>query len=283
MTSQTHQILDSGIGRLEDSPLLNMVIPQEDADQLYLVYPNLAKNHNIGCPACGKNAGQNTDGYVMLQNGWWQCNCRDQLQRHKHYLNAGIGSTYQYLDWNNYVGSQDALAFVLNYVRNLDDNVDAGIGFSLTSEHYGTGKSMLASLVLKECVKRGYICFSTTYADMLASMKSGWHDPIFAKWYKQKVDSAQVLMIDDIGKELSDEGSFNTGMSQVTLDSILRTRSQQNRPTFFTSNYGAADIGSAYGGAVLSLMKEQGEMVSVHGEDYREKFVRPMRGFRRVY
>ena len=48
-----------------------------------------------------KNCGEGVDGTVVVDGALMRCNCADQLQRYKHYLNAGIGLTYQRLNWND--------------------------------------------------------------------------------------------------------------------------------------------------------------------------------------
>lgn len=279
---QMYQNEGSGIDRLEDSPLVDIIIDQEDADQLYLIYPDLPRTHMDGCPSCGKNRGAGVDGVLELDGVQYLCNCKDQLQRYKHYLNAGIGTAYHFVDWKDFHGDSNAARTVLEYANDLDNNVDAGTGLLLAGEHYGTGKTMLGTLVVKAAIRAGYKCFATTYADMLASMRAGWKDPQYAKWYKQRVDSAQLLMIDDVGKEMLD-GGFNEKMATTTLDSIIRTRTQQNRPTIVTSNYGSQMIGQTYGAALLSLITEQWYTVDVQGQDYRPKVQRPHKGHRRIY
>ena len=268
--------------RLESSPLTYRIIGQEDIDQLYAIYPDLPRNCNFGCPSCGKDNGNMRDGYVILNGVTYQCNCQDQLQRHKHYLNAGIGMAYQTLSWADYHGDPSALTAINEYREKLDANIESGKGLMLFGG-YGVGKSMLCYLVLKECVMAGYKCFATTYADMLASMKAGWKDPQFAQWYKSKVDSAQVLMLDDVGKELFGASGHNDDFAKQTLDSLFRTRVQQSRPTFITTNLNTTNLREIYGEAFFSLMTESMSPILVNGFDYRGAVKTQGKGARRIY
>jgi len=269
--------------RLSSSPLLNKILPQEDAEELYRIYPDLPRSHMSGCPSCGKNNGYGVDGTVTIGGSDFICNCHDQLQRHKHYLNAGIGATYQFITWGDYSGDADAFNAVQSWVSNLDDNVESGKGLYIWGAANGTGKTMLAMLSLKECVVRGYRCYATTFQNMLSSMKSGWKDAVFEKWYKEKVDSAQVLLIDDIGKEIMPGGGFNNDFAQQTFDSILRTRTQQGRPTIFTSNMGIMQLQPYYGRAAVSLLEENVLAVEVRGTDFRPNVSSKPKGRRRIY
>lgn len=269
--------------RLESSPLTDRIIEQDDADQLYLIYPDLPRSYLYGCPSCGKNMGMGVDGVVVLDDVAWTCNCKDQLQRHKHYLNAGVGATYQFLGWNNFNGDQNALTLVAGYAHDIADNIESGTGLMLSSKTLGTGKTMLGTLVIKSAVMNGYKCFATTFADMLSSMKAGWKDQAFAKWYKQRIDSAQVLMIDDLGKEMLGDNGFNTSMAVNVFDSLLRTRVQQNRPTIITTNYDKGELMRTYGNAVASLLEEQQITIEVAGSDYRPSVSKQSKGYRRIY
>ena len=269
--------------RLPSSPLLNKIVPQDDVDELYAMYPDLPKNHLRGCPSCGKNQGDGRDGLLVLNGVPWVCNCHDQLQRHKHYLNAGIGATYQFLSWDDFGGDNIAVGWVKKWVAEMDLSIESGTGLYIWGSENGTGKTTLGSLALKECVMSGYTCYMTTFQNMLSSMKSGWKDAHYEKWYKRKIDSAQVLLIDDVGKEIIDNTQFNKDFAKQTLDSLLRTRTQQCRPTLFTSNLSPAGIGQYYGQAVVSLLNENVVAVAVNGVDYRREVTQKVKGKRRIY
>lgn len=269
--------------RLESSPLELKILSQEDAEQLYEIYPDLPRSFLDGCPSCGKNNGLRVDGYLSIDGNEYICNCRDQLQRHKHYLNSGIGITYQILTWNDFHGDSNALQEALSYIAKLDENIEVGFGLVFLSPQYGNGKTLLATLILKEAIMHGYKCYMTTFQDMLSSMKKGWKDPQFEKWYKHKIDSAQVLLIDDVGKELMDSEGFNNDFARQTLDSLIRTRNQQSRPTIITSNFGGDDFQNIYGKAFMSLLSESNKVVMVTGQDYRRIAKTRCKGQRRIY
>ena len=617
------------VPRLEPSPLIYKIVPQEDVEQLYRMYPDLPKTHMVGCPSCGKNLGQYVDGMVVVDGVQMICNCQDQLQRHKHYLNAGIGANYQYLNWHHFVGDQNAKDRAWEYVVRLHQMVESGIGLFFQGEQYGVGKAqpldalvltpdgfvamgdisvgdkvvggdgstrsvvgvfpqgekpvcivrlkdgrtvecceehlwkvydvdaqkhrvlslneidgeglrsrkskssyrfrvplsapverpsadlpvdpyvlgvligdgclscgtsvvvssneedvmdmladrlgpdycvkkynadsyswgisytpqhnanplrtclvemglrgkasrdkfipkcyinasieqrrellaglmdtdghvdkkghvsystvskalvddvvelarslgiavtysgyerrrggrssieyivrfhtddriwksvkhderfgayrrvrmldsdsspivsverlssmkrmqcimlddggdhtyitdgyvvthntMLAALVLKSCVMAGYRCYMTTFANMLSSMKAGWKNPEYAQWYKRRVESAQILLLDDVGKELMSGSGFNNDYARQVFDDTMRTRVQDRLPTFITTNFNEQTISQAYGEAVFSLITEQSMAVKVTGSDYRKTMQKFEKGRRRIY
>jgi DNA replication protein DnaC len=269
-------------GRLEDSPLLYRVLPQEDVDKLYAIYPSLAKSSRNGCPACGKNLGPDVDGFVEIGGAKYRCNCRDQLQRQKHYLDAGIGITYQFLWWSDWHGDEDVLGKVVDYRMHLVENVESGVGMVLRSPDFGVGKTFLAAMLAKSAVWDGISTYMTTFPDLLSSMKAGWKDSDFSKWYRHKVDSAHLLVLDDVGKEMVAGSGFNNDFAKLTMDNIVRTRVQQGRTTIVTTNLSSNDMRQVYGPALASLMSEQMVEVIVRGDDYRPQKKPSIVGHRRI-
>ena len=250
---------------------------------LYATHPDLPRRHQDGCPSCGKNLGRGVDGRVELDGVVWTCNCRDQLQRHKFYLSSGIGATYQFLCWRDFVGDPCAKEEVQSYARSIRDMVASGRGLFLTSPQYGVGKTMLASLVAKESVMAGYDTYMTTFPDMLSDMKAGWHDSDFSLWYRRKIESARVLVIDDVGKEIMGGDGFNDKFSRQTMDSLVRSRVQQGKVTIMTSNMPVTSFRTFYGPAVVSLMDECMVQIDVGGSDFRASKKPPAVGHRRVW
>lgn len=254
------------VGRLEDSALVDVALSQEDANELYSLYPDLGASHLSFCPACMKNCGEGVDGTVSVKGQLWRCNCADQLQRYKHYLNSGIGLTYQRLDWDDYFGDPKAMAYVLEYVSSLEANMLEGRGFVMFGAA-GTGKTMLAALALKSAVRCDIDCYMTTAKDYVENMKRGWNNAAFAKWYKRKIDAARILVLDDLGKEL--EGYGTKGVEQQ-IENLLRVRTQQMRPTIVTTNLVCpGGLETAYNKYVLSLLTETCDLVKVDGSDAR--------------
>lgn len=269
--------------RLEGSPLSIRILPQEDADRLYNTYPQLSRNYRTSCPSCGKSNGPYMDGIVELDGVKWQCNCKDQVQRQKHYLNSGVGMTYQYLWWDDYFGDPEAADVARAYTEDICSNIEVGHGLYLHSENYGTGKSFLATIIARTAILADYNVFMTTFPDMISSTKAGWKDAEYSKWYRARVDSAQLLILDDVGKELMDTKGHNNDFAKQMLDNIVRTRTQQGRPTIMTSNQSLQDLRTAYGRPLSSLMNETMDFVRVTGDDYRP-LKKPSRvGFRRVW
>ncbi|WP_267716701.1 ATP-binding protein [Streptomyces sp. CoH17] len=188
------------------------------------------------------------------------------MQLYKHYLNAGIPSAYQRLSWSDYdpKSDQQALQLVKGYLSKPEQFVRGGVGLVFLGE-FGTGKTMLMELLLKELLKRGYSVYSTTFVRLIEMHTAGWKSSEEKIFYERKAVKSEVLYLDDPGKELE------TKLATPVLDAILRERTQFSRPTFMSSNFREEEIEERYGPAVASLVSESSIVHNVTGTDYRKK------------
>lgn len=234
----------------------------DDSTRLYRREPGLAQGYEKWCPTCDKKGT-----YVTPNNVVETCDCELQVALFKHYAAAGIGTTYMRLDWGDYQGSEGILTGLAKYETNRAEFVRRGMGIYLSGD-VGTGKTMLANLVLKDMIKTGYSCFATTFAQTIDAYTSTWGDRDEKAWFQRKFLGSQMLLLDDVGKELR---NTKLALAESTFDSILRQRVTNGRPTFITTNLDASDLAEGYGAGILSLIREQSLEEVVTGEDYRPK------------
>lgn len=280
-TADSYQGSSSSLPRLKSSPLMNRMLPQEDADMLYATRTDVPRSFRDGCPACGKNRGRGVDGIIEIPEGTCICNCRDQLQRYKWYMSSGIPKTYCFLGWGDFHGDDGAFRSAKRYVENLPRNIDEGMGI-LFHGGFGTGKTMLASLIGKAAIRAGHQVMMTTFKDMVDDTKAGWSDREYEAWYRAKVESCRLLILDDMGREQMDTSTFDNSFARRMFDSLLRTRTQFGRTTIVTTNMDSRSIVSMYGTAVASLISERMTIINVGGADYRPKAKMPQIGHRMV-
>lgn len=238
--------------------LTTRYLKADDASRLYREHPHIKASPQDYCPTC------DTTGQYFWRGENHPCDCEAQLQLHKHYLSSGIGVTYQRLSWDDYEGDPTLQAQLDKYLSKHANFINHGIGVLLYGE-FGTGKTFGVTLLLKDLLKAGYTCYSTTFADMVEMFTAGWKSVEDQKYFQKKIMYSDVLLLDDLGRELKTRNK----LSESTFDNVLRRRVQDGRPTFITTNMSLVELSEGYGGAILSLLKEKSISYEVNGIDFR--------------
>lgn len=207
-----------------------------------------------------------------------ECNCLEQWMLGRLLLDAGIGDTYQRYSWHHVRGvPETVLSDVECYLSNLDKFFRTGMGMILWSERTGTGKSLLAYLILKHALSQGYRGHFVTFTQLVNLHVSGWRDKDHREWFTRKIFNAQFLVVDDLGKE----NQNRTAVVDEFLDDLIRTRIAHGRPTIITTNLdpsasqeeegNVAKNFARYQRGVLDLLGERNMKIEVTGSGYREQ------------
>jgi DNA replication protein DnaC len=232
-------------------------LSDKDFARLTSAYPEIAEDI---CPTC-KGSGSYR---------WWGdehvCDCATQKQLNVLYSHAGIGLTYQRLDWEDLALPEEALAPIRDYIEHAERWVDRGVGLFISGP-LGTGKTLIANLVLKELVKKDYDCYFTTFSQTIESFTATWGSQENKEWFAERFMRSRVLCLDDLGREFRSSNKLPVS----TFDHILRTRTQNSRPVILTTNLTPGEVTVGYGAAVLSLLLEQSIGVHLEGKDFRPR------------
>jgi len=225
-------------------------LKDDETDYLELKNPQFEKIVKMGCPTCvDRSCGE----------------CKNQLQLYKHYLNAGIGLSYQRLDWSDFEGDPKALELAQLYLSRHKEMSKGGMGL-LMHGTWGTGKTLITALMAKELVKLGYSVYFATFTQMVDEFTRGWGSNEDKARFESKVVKSDIFFLDDVGKEFRTKNN----LSEATFDHVLRQRALDNRPTFMTTNMSIEELNTGYGSAIFSLLKERVIIHNMVGTDYRE-------------
>jgi len=225
-------------------------LPEEVIEYLEAKTPQFEKINKQGCPTCEDNT----------------CGeCKSQLQLYKHYLNAGIGFSYQRMNWDDFHGDEKALELAKVYLTKHNEFIRGGMGIMFHGS-WGTGKTLLSTLIAKELVKLGYSVYFATFTQMVDEFTRGWGSNEEKARFESKVVKSDIFFLDDVGKEFRTKNN----LSEATFDHVLRQRALDNRPTFITTNMTIEELNVGYGSAIFSLLKERVINHNMTGIDYRE-------------
>lgn len=268
------------LARLEPLPPGIRLLTDEEAGRLRLRHPGLPRTPD-DCPTCrGRKVfrwwAYDDEGAASAAE--YECPCLDQWVLHRYLLNANIGLTYQRLGWRDVRAEQGAVDKVAAYLDHADDYLNAGCGLILWGNK-GAGKTMLAALVLKALLARGYSGYFTTFSEMLDLFTAGWHDRDEKALFYRRVKNAGVLVLDDVGREfkqrrmVAGQGmqDYTTATAEAAFDEVLRHRVANSKPTILTTNLDMRQLEEGYGGNTMSLLHERSTTYHFTGGDFRDQ------------
>jgi DNA replication protein DnaC len=244
------------------------LLRNDEVERLRKRYPRLPSSP-AHCPTCKGTGefrwwvGRSEDRHVET----YRCNCVDQWTLFLYLLNANIGPTYQRLSWADVATEPGAVEKVMDYLDNAAAYVQAGCGLILYGE-MGTGKTLLETLMLKHLLGMGYDGYFTTFSEMIDTYTGGWHDAEEKAWFHRRIKNAQVLGMDDVGREY--QGRKQSGLPESTFDEVLRHRVAASTPTIITTNLTLDRLQEGYGGNVMSLLHERSTTYRFTGSDFRD-------------
>lgn len=158
------------------------------------------------------------------------------------------------------------------YLKNIDHMWRKGWGLYLFGPN-GTGKTMLASIVLKEAAKKGYQIHFTSLSEVISRYCDGMYDVDARARFEEDILRADFLVLDDIDKAYR---SSNSDFMDSAYDYLFRTRANRCLPIITTANetrenfIQQADNGKAFGMSLLSLFSDTMLDVKVKGRDRRQ-------------
>lgn len=246
--------------QLPTPPSSVRALRDDETKRLDSLYPGLPKSLK-DCPTCQGDrvfrwyADYPADRTIVE----YECACADQIRLFKYFLHGGLGHSYQVISWADvddevYRANPEAMEAIADYWQNSKAYAARGFGLMLHGSN-GTGKTMLSALLMKRLLTegKGMDGYFTTFTNLLDHYAAGWTDKGDADWFDRRIRYAEVLVIDDIGKEYAGRVS----MSSSALDNMFRTRVQHDLPTIFTTNMSMAEFRQTYATSTWGLLSEK--------------------------
>jgi DNA replication protein DnaC len=135
-----------------------------------------------------------------------------------------------------------------NYAENFKEHKDKSI---LLTGGVGTGKTMIACLVLKIILQDGHSAEIVTTIDMLDKIRESYNPAINAeKSYIDKICNTDFLILDDIGTEKMTEWAYEK------FYKVINYRYINEKATFFTSNCDIKQLLDVLGERMVSRIAE---------------------------
>lgn len=229
-------------------------------------------NEHIVLPPCQHCDGfgfvKNENGEIVQENGEdKRCSCYYANKL----LDSNIGFEYWSISPDNFQGADEDLIQVQKYfsIKKIHAFKSQGRGFYIYGPDYGTGKTTMATMYLKNVLMNtGYSCLFVPFSDLVI-LNTKLMNGSFDKTVDEKINeikNVDFLLLDDLAKEYDNQRDNG----RATLNSILRFRDLWNKPTIYTANVPIDDVKSLYGGSNYSIIYGRSILISMtNTSDFR--------------
>jgi len=166
----------------------------------------------------------------------------------------------------------DSFEYLNEFMKSIEDHVDAGDGLYIWSEKCGNGKTSWACKILSYYFRKiafksgleneGLYIYLPTFLDELRGSYDKDPDP---EWIElmDMLTNCRLLIVDDIGAEK------NTEWVNERLLSVINTRMMKGLSTIYTSNCSPEELGARMGERIKSRIKGSTHEVHITGKDKR--------------
>ena len=183
----------------------------------------------------------------------------------------GVPSKFASMELTDFHASNDFLSevkdFVTEYMANIDSNFENNAGIFFNGSN-GVGKTMLASIILKEAYRHRYTIRRCTFVEYMSQYTKEWNaapsekevaeDRLYT-YYK----AVEFLALEEVGKEIDSK------VSAPILEDLLRYREEHGLVTIMCTNLTPDLLRTEYGESIISLINGNMTVIEIVSDDMR--------------
>ena len=135
----------------------------------------------------------------------------------------------------------------------------------------GVGKSLLASIVVKEAYRQRYTSKRVSFMEYISEYTRIWdsrnkeeREELEAHFYND-YKAVEFLVIEEVGKEIDSK------IAVAVLEDCLRYREEKGLPTIICTNLTPQSLVDKYGNSIASLIKGNFTPIQIVGSDKRKE------------
>lgn len=187
----------------------------------------------------------------------------------KNLINMGVPKALLDLSLEDLDLNEKILAYVQGYIDNIDNSFKYNKGLFLYGSN-GTGKTSIASIIIKEAYKHRYTAKRMTWVDYMTLYTRAWGCNNFElKMHTEDVikdiKDREFLVLEEIGKEQDNK------LAMTLLEDLLRHREDKGFPTIICTNLAPKSVVERYGASIESLIKGNMTPIKLVGKDNRKE------------
>jgi len=208
----------------------------------------LKERYCDSCPICkGKRV-------IERGNGTIKCSCLYKFNdayalAHAHIPVAFRELTRKDIDENFIQENYEHFHRVQLYTQQLEKALKTGFGLFIQGTN-GSGKSFLASLILKHAIKKGYSGYFILMTDLVNAAFESLHDTTVRNDLEKLIIQTDFLVIDEIDKGFQDQ---NENVQKILLPLFKKRCDYFKKPLIVTSNTIKKDIGQTVGKTIAEM------------------------------
>lgn len=239
------------------------------------------------CPFCGKEQQQ------YVPNVYRLCNCEEmskyveqgrnivkietqidslderiaalEATARSRWEKSNVGKKFRNCTFDTYdsMGHEAQVKACMEYAKAFEENDGQGLMLYGT---VGTGKTHLAASIGNYIVyELGYDVYFMPFTEFLNTLKLYMNDKSRAEEFMKRLYKADLLIMDDLGKEKYTEWSAEQ------LFSLLDRRYRECLPVIVTTNFTPKELDGRVDSAVMSRLAGSCKFIRMNGDDYRRK------------
>nr|DAT50471.1 MAG TPA: replicative helicase [Caudoviricetes sp.] len=187
----------------------------------------------------------------------------------KNLINMGVPRALLDLSLEDLDLNEKILDYVQGYIDNIDNSFKYNKGLFLYGSN-GTGKTSIASIIIKEAYRHRYTAKRMTWVDYMTLYTRAWGCNNFElKMHTEDVikdiKDREFLVLEEIGKEQDNK------LAMTLLEDLLRHREDKGFPTIICTNLAPKSVVERYGASIESLIKGNMTPIKLVGKDNRKE------------
>ena len=196
--------------------------------------------------------------------------CNSKINRSIKYYKSDIPIDYWDKSFKNFNSNNILKNKIRPYISDIDGFYDDGKSILMVGT-LGTGKTYMASSMLKMAITKGYSCKYINMVDIISNIIS--NNSINSGEFIDSIINYDFLVIDEIDARWIFPSEKSEQIFGCYMEHILRSRFQNKMPTILCSN--TLEISKIFSGdfskSFKSLINHYVDTIVVAGKDYRSK------------